>query len=153
VRLLAVLASGLGVLLGSGRVLLALCVIALAVVFGRSAVGFGSALVMFGCFVVFVSSHWLSPAIRGRLRKLSEVGFGSSQPKKRPRSASREPTTEPSNNRSAGHEAQQYKTRRWFGNYNSFVLETTPIFGRCSSNGALAFDVATIIGLGVELFG
>jgi hypothetical protein len=41
------------------------CVIALAVVFGRSAVGFGSALVMFGCFVVFVSSHWLSPAMLG----------------------------------------------------------------------------------------
>jgi hypothetical protein len=47
--------------------------------------------------------------VRGRVRKLSEVGFGSSQPKKRPRSASREPTTEPSNNRSAGHEAQQYQ--------------------------------------------
>jgi hypothetical protein len=60
-------------------VLLALCVIALAVVFGRSAVGFGSTLVMFGCFVVFVSSHWFSPAmLGGRLRKLSEVVFGSS---------------------------------------------------------------------------
>jgi hypothetical protein len=91
-------------------VLLALCVIALAVVFGRSAVGFGSALVMFGCFVVFVSSHWLSPAMLGdAYEKLSEVGFGSSQPNKRPRSASREPTTEPSNNRSARHEAQQYQ--------------------------------------------
>lgn len=45
--------------------------------------------------------------VRGRLRKLSEVGFGSSQPKKA--TASREPTTEPSNNRSAGHEAQNTK--------------------------------------------
>lgn len=46
--------------------LLALCVIALAVVFGRSAMGFGSALVVFGCFVVFVSSHWVfSGNVRG----------------------------------------------------------------------------------------
>jgi hypothetical protein len=128
-------------------------VIALAVVFGRSPVGFGSALVMFGCFVVFVWSHWFSGNVRGSQRKLSEVGFGSCQPKKRPRSASREVITEGrQNNQSAGHEAQHTK-RGDFSGINSFVLEATPIFGRCSLNGDLAFDVATLIGFGFELFG
>jgi hypothetical protein len=94
----------------------------------------------------------LSGNVRGRLRKLSEVGFGSSQPKKRPRSASREPTTDALNNRSAGHEAQNTKRGEGSG-INSFVLEAMPIFRRSSLNRGLAFDIATIIGLGVELFG
>jgi hypothetical protein len=132
-------------------VLLALCVIALAVVFGRGAVGFGSALVMFGCFVVFVSSHWFSGNVGGSQRKLSEVGFGSCQPKKKakqcqPRSYNRAPT-EQSRRRPR---SSTYKTRRLF---ESFVLEATPIFGRSSLNGDLAFDVATLIGFGFELFG
>jgi hypothetical protein len=57
VRLLAVLARGLGMLLGACRVFFALRVIALAMMFSGAAVGFGGVLVMFGCFIVFVFGH------------------------------------------------------------------------------------------------
>lgn len=48
-------------LLGILGVFFALCVIALAVMFGRRTVRFGGILVMFGCLIMFVSSHWIPP--------------------------------------------------------------------------------------------
>jgi hypothetical protein len=61
--LLAVLPSILGVLLGVGRVFFSLCVVAIAVMFGRSAMGLGGILVMFSRLIVLVSSHWIPPVI------------------------------------------------------------------------------------------
>lgn len=53
-RLVAMLARSLGVLLGVCRVLFALRVIAFAMMLGGGTMRFGSILVMFGCLVVFV---------------------------------------------------------------------------------------------------
>jgi hypothetical protein len=55
--LFAVLARILRMLLGTSRMFLTLCVIALAVMFRRGAMGFGSIFVMLGCFFVFFVSH------------------------------------------------------------------------------------------------
>ena len=54
VSLLAVLAGILRMLLGVGRMFLALYVVVFSVMFGRSAMGFGGILVMFGCLIVGV---------------------------------------------------------------------------------------------------
>jgi hypothetical protein len=51
------LARGLGVLIGGCGMLLTLCMVALAMMFGCSAMGFSGILVMFGCFIVFVFGH------------------------------------------------------------------------------------------------
>jgi hypothetical protein len=56
------LPSILGMLLGVCRVFFALGVVAFAMMFRRGAVGFGGILVVFGCFIMFVSSHFTSPA-------------------------------------------------------------------------------------------
>jgi hypothetical protein len=56
-----VLSSGLGVLLGVGRVLLALGVVALAMMLRRSAMGFRRIFMVFGCLVVFVFGHVIPP--------------------------------------------------------------------------------------------
>lgn len=55
--LIAVLIGSLRMLFGAVRVLLALGVIALAVMFGGGTVCLGRAFVMFGSLVVFVSGH------------------------------------------------------------------------------------------------
>jgi hypothetical protein len=55
--LVAVLAGGLRMLLGARRMLAALGVIALAVMFRRRAMGFRRILMMFGSLVVFVACH------------------------------------------------------------------------------------------------
>jgi hypothetical protein len=90
-------------------VLLALCVIAFAVVFGRSAVGFGSALVKFGCLVVFVSSHWFSPAVLGdayeNRARLASVPVGPKKAQAAP-AANHNQAVEQSK---CGHEAQHIK--------------------------------------------
>ena len=57
VRLVAVLVGGLRVLFRSGRMLLALCVIALAVVLGGGAVSLGGIVVVLCGLVVLVSCH------------------------------------------------------------------------------------------------
>jgi hypothetical protein len=64
------LAGSLGMLLGIRRVFFALCVIALAMVFGGGAMRFGGILVMFGCLIVFVFGHWISPFVEGTRVKL-----------------------------------------------------------------------------------
>ena len=56
-RLIRVLVSGLGMLLGARRVFLSLDVIALAVVVGSGAMGLGSVFVVFGSLVMFVFGH------------------------------------------------------------------------------------------------
>jgi hypothetical protein len=60
VGLIALLVSGLRVLLCGSGVLLALRVVAFAMMFGRHAVGLGSVLVVLGGFVVLVSCHLVS---------------------------------------------------------------------------------------------
>jgi hypothetical protein len=70
VRLLAVLARILRVLLRVCWVFSALVVIALPVMFSGSAVRSGSVFMVFGCFIMFVSSHRTSPAgVKGNVRK------------------------------------------------------------------------------------
>jgi hypothetical protein len=69
VRLVAVLASRLGMLLGTCRVFFTLRVITFTVMLSRSAVSFSRILVMLGCLVMFVFSHWASPACWGNKRK------------------------------------------------------------------------------------
>jgi hypothetical protein len=56
-RLIRVLVSGLGMLLGARRVFLSLDVVALAVMFGSGAMRFSSVFVVFGSLVVFVFGH------------------------------------------------------------------------------------------------
>jgi hypothetical protein len=62
--LLAMLVCSLRVLFGTARVLLALGVVALAVMFGGGTMCLGSVFVVFGSLVMFVSGHgilvWLS---------------------------------------------------------------------------------------------
>jgi hypothetical protein len=58
VGLLAVLGSGLGMLLSVGRMFLALSVIALPVMLCCRAMGFRRIFMVFGCFVVFVLGHF-----------------------------------------------------------------------------------------------
>jgi hypothetical protein len=60
VGLLAVLGSGLGVLLGIGGMFLALRVITLSVVLCRSAMRFRRIFMVFGCLVVIVFGHVIS---------------------------------------------------------------------------------------------
>jgi hypothetical protein len=60
VSLVAVLSSGLGVLLGIGRMFLALRVIALAVMLCGGAMRFRRILMVFGCLVVLVFGHVIS---------------------------------------------------------------------------------------------
>jgi hypothetical protein len=55
--LIAVLACSLRVLFGAARVLLALGVVALAVMFGGGTMCLGSVFVVFGSLVVFVLGH------------------------------------------------------------------------------------------------
>jgi hypothetical protein len=55
--LIAVLACTLRVLFGAARVLLALGVVALAVMFGGGTMCLGSVFVVFGSLVVFVLGH------------------------------------------------------------------------------------------------
>jgi hypothetical protein len=50
-------------LLSTGGMLFALCVVTLGVMFRRCAMGFGGILVMFSCFIVLVLSHFYSPVI------------------------------------------------------------------------------------------
>jgi hypothetical protein len=69
-RLVAVLAGGLRMLLGIRRMLFALCVIAFAMVLGGGSMRFGGILVMFGCLIVFVFGHWLSPFVERTKVKL-----------------------------------------------------------------------------------
>jgi hypothetical protein len=57
VRLFAVLASILRMLLGTSRVFFALCMVAFAMMFCRGSMGFGSILMMFRCLNVLVSRH------------------------------------------------------------------------------------------------
>ena len=49
-------------LLGVCRVFFALGVVAFSMMFRRGAVRFGGILVVFGCLIMFVSSHFTSPA-------------------------------------------------------------------------------------------
>jgi hypothetical protein len=56
------LPSVLGMLLGVCRVFFALGVVAFSMMFRRGAVRFGGILVVFGCLIMFVSSHFTSPA-------------------------------------------------------------------------------------------
>jgi uncharacterized membrane protein len=60
VGLVAVLGSGLGVLLGIGRMFLAFRVIALAVMLCGGAMRFRRIFMVFGCLVVLVFSHVIS---------------------------------------------------------------------------------------------
>jgi hypothetical protein len=60
VGLLAVLGSGLGVLLGIGGMFLALRVITLAVVLCGSPMRFRRIFMVFGCLVMFVLGHVIS---------------------------------------------------------------------------------------------
>jgi hypothetical protein len=69
-RLVAMLAGSLGMLLGIRRVFFALCVIALAMVFGGGAVRLGGILVMIGCLIVFVFGYWISPFVERTKVKL-----------------------------------------------------------------------------------
>jgi hypothetical protein len=55
--LIALLVCCLRVLLSSARVLFALGVVALAVMFGCGTMSLCSIIVMFGCFIVFIFSH------------------------------------------------------------------------------------------------
>jgi hypothetical protein len=55
--LLAMLVCSLRVLFGTARVLLALDMVALAVMFGGGTMCLGSVFVMFGSLIVFISSH------------------------------------------------------------------------------------------------
>jgi hypothetical protein len=55
------LASVLGVLLGTRRMLFGFCVISFAMMFRSGAVRLGSIFMMFGRFIVFVSSHRIPP--------------------------------------------------------------------------------------------
>lgn len=72
VRLVAMLARSLGMLLGVRRVFFALRVIACAMMFGGGAMGFGSILVMFGRLIVLVFGHWITPAFEGDRQATSE---------------------------------------------------------------------------------
>jgi hypothetical protein len=63
--LLAVLAGILRMLLGVGRMFLALYVVVFSVMFGRSAMGFGGILVMFSCLIVGVFRHGIPPVSVG----------------------------------------------------------------------------------------
>jgi hypothetical protein len=63
--LLAVLAGILRMLLGVGRMFLALYVVVFSVMFGRSAMGFSGILVMFGCLIVGVFRHGIPPVSVG----------------------------------------------------------------------------------------
>jgi len=56
-RIVGVLARSLGMLLRTRRVLLALGVVALAVMFSSGAMRLGGVLVVFGCLVVLVFGH------------------------------------------------------------------------------------------------
>jgi hypothetical protein len=60
VGLVAVLGSGLGVLLGIGRMFLALRVIALAVMLCGGAMRFRRIFMLFCCLIVFVFGHVIS---------------------------------------------------------------------------------------------
>lgn len=76
VRLIAVLMSSLRMLLGGGRMLLTLGMVALAVVFRSGPVCLGRVLVVLGGFVVFVSSHGrflrrFAPSARSRRAKVN----------------------------------------------------------------------------------
>jgi hypothetical protein len=61
VGLVAVLRSGLGVLLSVGGMFLALRVIALAVMLCGGAMRFRRILMVFGCFVMLVFGHVIPP--------------------------------------------------------------------------------------------
>jgi hypothetical protein len=62
-RLLAMLASVLRMLLGIGGMFFALSVVTFAVLFCRGAMRFSSVFVVLGCLIMLISSHYCSPAM------------------------------------------------------------------------------------------
>ena len=93
--LLTMLVCSLRVLFGAARVLLALGVVALAVVFGSGTMCLGSVFVVFGSLVVFVLGHGilvgcqLQPAQTRRIRKRSNKRLPRDGTSKLPRLVSR----------------------------------------------------------------